>query len=175
MEGQIGVTSEPGEGSTFWFTAQLPKSSAQQDPSHETPAARQATPRVAVIQRAGPSSRVLVAEDNPVNQRVAVRLLEHLGLRADVVSDGNEVLESLRRQAYALVLMDCQMPELDGYEATARIRAGETADGHIPIIAMTASAMAGDRERCLAAGMDDYVSKPVRIDDLRSVIERWLP
>ena len=118
---------------------------------------------------------MLVAEDNPVNQRVAVRLLEHLGIRADVASDGNEVLESLRRQSYALVLMDCQMPELDGFEATARIRAGETADGRIPIIAMTASAMQGDRERCLAAGMDDYVSKPVRIDDLRTVIERWLP
>ena len=103
------------------------------------------------------------------------RLLEHLGIRADVVSDGNEVIESLARRAYALVLMDCQMPELDGFEATARIRASETADGRIPIIAMTASAMRGDREHCLAAGVDDYLSKPVRIDALRSVIERWLP
>ena len=175
MDGQIGVTSEPGEGSTFWFTAHLPKSDVPPEWSDATRPPRTATPRITAIRRAGPSPRVLVAEDNPVNQRVAVRLLEHLGIRADVVSDGNEVLESLRRQSYALVLMDCQMPELDGFEATARIRAGETANGHIPIIAMTASAMQGDRERCLAAGMDDYVSKPVRIDNLRTVIERWLP
>ena len=115
------------------------------------PVADAAMPRVAVIQRAGPSPRVLVAEDNPVNQRVAVRLLEHLGIRADVASDGNEVLESLRRQSYALVLMDCQMPELDGFEATARIRAGETSNGQIPIIAMTASAMQR-RPRALPGG-----------------------
>jgi CheY-like chemotaxis protein len=118
---------------------------------------------------------VLVAEDNPVNQRVAARLLEHLGIRADVVSDGYEAIESLARQAYALVLMDCQMPELDGFEATARIRSGETNGSRIPIIAMTASAMRGDRERCLAAGMDDYVSKPVRIEDLKTVVVRWRP
>jgi CheY-like chemotaxis protein len=118
---------------------------------------------------------VLVAEDNPVNQRVAVRMLARLGLGADVASDGREAVQSFGRQPYALVLMDCQMPELDGFQATARIRASEGPGQRTPIIAMTASAMRGDRERCLAAGMDDYIAKPVRIDDLRMAVERWLP
>ena len=118
---------------------------------------------------------MLVAEDNPVNQRVAVRMLERLGLGADVAADGAEAVQSFGRQPYAAVLMDCQMPELDGFEATARIRAREGTGRHTPIIAMTASAMRGDRERCLAAGMDDYVSKPVTIESLRTVLERWLP
>jgi CheY-like chemotaxis protein len=119
--------------------------------------------------------RVLVAEDNPVNQRVAVLMLERLGLDVDVASDGEEVLRRLRTQTYALIFMDCQMPELDGFEATARLRAGEGNGRRIPIVAMTASAMPGDRERCLAAGMDDYIKKPVRMDDLRAALERWLP
>jgi CheY-like chemotaxis protein len=118
---------------------------------------------------------VLVAEDNPVNQRVAARMLERLGLTADVAKDGQAAILSLSRQSYALILMDCQMPELDGFEATARIRASESPDHRTPIIAMTASAMRGDRERCLAAGMDDYISKPIRIEELRTVLERWLP
>jgi signal transduction histidine kinase/DNA-binding response OmpR family regulator len=119
--------------------------------------------------------RVLVAEDNPVNQRVAVRMLERLGHGADVAADGREVLRRLGTRAYALILMDCQMPELDGFEVTRRIRAGERPDGRMPIIAMTAAAMPEDRDRCLAAGMDDYISKPVRMNALRSVLERWLP
>ena len=119
--------------------------------------------------------RVLVAEDNPVNQRVAIRMLERLGLGADVAANGREAVQSFSRQPYAAILMDCQMPELDGFEATARIRAREGLGQHTPIIAMTASAMRGDRERCLEAGMDDYVSKPVTIDGLRTVLARWLP
>jgi CheY-like chemotaxis protein len=118
---------------------------------------------------------VLVAEDNPVNQQVAMRLLTRFGCEVDVVSSGRAAIEAVGLTEYALVLMDCQMPELDGFEATARIRASEGPDRHTPIIAMTASAMRGDRERCLAAGMDDYISKPVRIDDLRVAVERWLP
>jgi signal transduction histidine kinase/CheY-like chemotaxis protein len=120
-------------------------------------------------------ARVLLAEDNPVNQRVAARMLEHLGVDVEVVSDGRAVLERLGTRSYALILMDCQMPELDGFEATRRIRASERSDRRTPIIAMTAAAMPGDRERCLAAGMDDYISKPVRMDDLRAVLDRWLP
>jgi CheY-like chemotaxis protein len=128
-----------------------------------------------VLRSVGNRLRVLVAEDNPVNQRVAVRMLERLGLGADVAADGREAVQSYARQPYAAILMDCQMPELDGFEATARIRAREEPGRHVPIIAMTASAMRGDRERCLAAGMDDYVSKPVTVESLRAVLERWLP
>jgi CheY-like chemotaxis protein len=131
--------------------------------------------RTAPAERNGAGTRVLVAEDNPVNQRVAVRMLERLGFHADVARDGRAALRRLATQSYALILMDCQMPELDGFEATARIRAREGSGRRTPIIAMTASAMRGDRERCLAAGMDDYLAKPVTIDNLRTALKRWLP
>ena len=117
---------------------------------------------------------VLVAEDNPVNQRVAAAMLERLGYRADVVGNGLEVLDALERIPYAAVVMDCQMPEMDGFTATRLIREREGAARHTPVIAMTASAMEGDRERCLAAGMDDYVSKPVRIDELSAALDRHI-
>ena len=120
-------------------------------------------------------TRVLVAEDNPVNQKLIVRLLEKLGHKADVAANGLEAVEAISQLGYSIVLMDCQMPEMDGFEATAEIRKRDIQDGtHTPVIAVTAHAMKGDRERCLAAGMDDYVSKPVRPEDLKAALDRWL-
>ena len=118
--------------------------------------------------------RMLVAEDNVVNQLVVEGMLARLGVAADLARHGREALSMLEASSYDLVLMDCQMPELDGYEATAAIRAGERDGARVPIVAMTANAVAGDRERCLAAGMDDYVGKPLRAPELEAVVERWL-
>ncbi len=125
--------------------------------------------------------RILVAEDNVVNQKLAVRMLDRLGYQPDVVSNGQEAVTAFERGSYAAIVMDCQMPVVDGYEATRQIREQEQRPNesrtraHIPIIALTANAMPGDRERCKAAGMDDYLSKPVKTDDLGLILQRWAP
>jgi CheY-like chemotaxis protein/HPt (histidine-containing phosphotransfer) domain-containing protein len=121
------------------------------------------------------TGRVLLAEDNPVNQEVALGLIEALGMRADVVANGREALARVASVNYDVVLMDCQMPELDGFAATAEIRRREAErGGHLPIVAVTAHALDGDREVCLAAGMDDYLAKPFTRAQLAAVLQRWL-
>jgi CheY-like chemotaxis protein len=141
-------------------------------------------------------ARLLLAEDNPVNQEVALTMLKLLGCQVNIANNGQEALKALARATYDLVLMDCQMPEMDGFEATKAIRARESqllvrketiqksaltaghwplATGHVPIIALTANARSGDRERCLAAGMDDYLSKPFSYEKLHEILCRWLP
>ena len=166
--GAIQVDSVPEKGSCFRFQLELPR--CEQQPA--APAARAAAPRPAGD---GRPRRVLLAEDNPVNQMVARRMLERLGLQVDIASNGVAALAVLETVPYDAVFMDCQMPEMDGYQTTRAIRQGEPAGQHLPIIAMTANAMSGDRERCLAAGMDDYVSKPLRLEELQAAVARWLP
>jgi CheY-like chemotaxis protein len=129
---------------------------------------------IATRRRNGPPIRILVADDNSVNQTVAVRMLAKLGLRADVAADGREAVDLFAALPYDLVLMDCQMPGMDGYEATREIRKHESRGRHVVIIAMTAGAMAEDRARCLNAGMDDYIAKPLGLQDLAAVLDRSL-
>lgn len=124
--------------------------------------------------KVGARAHILVVEDNPVNQTVTARMLERMGHRVDVAANGTEAVDSIDRGNYAVVLMDCQMPEMDGYEATIEIRKREGPKRHLPIIAMTAGAMKGDAEKCLAAGMDDYLAKPVRIEELQATLAHWL-
>jgi two-component system, sensor histidine kinase and response regulator len=142
-------------------------------------AARRAAParprRAASSGPGGPGRRVLVAEDNEINQFAAIRMLQKLGYEAEVAEDGRQAVHMAQRGRYTAIFMDCQMPELDGYEATAAIRRHEGDGAHTPIVAMTANTMSGDRERCLAAGMDDYLAKPLRLESLSAVCERWSP
>ena len=136
------------------------------------------TPEVETAESIHPAAtrgaRILVVDDNAANQKVATRMVERLGYRADVAATGGEAVTMVGRGHYDAVLMDCQMPEVDGYEASRQIRHNERGGRHVPIIAMTADAGSGERERCLAAGMDDYVSKPVKLHVVAAVLERWL-
>ncbi len=173
MGGEMGVESEPGQGSTFWFTVLMHTAENEGETSLATLPDELAKNPPALV------GRVLVVEDEPTNRLLAKAMLRVLGCTSEAVEEGQEALDWLDREQCDLILMDCQMPGLDGFETTARIREQEIQAGkdgrHIPIVAMTANALSGDRERCLRAGMDDYLSKPYTTEDLRAKLLRWLP
>ncbi|MCX6673279.1 MAG: ATP-binding protein, partial [Methanothrix sp.] len=178
MNGNIGAQSVEGVGSTFWFTARFEKIASSLE-LNASPGEGQVMP-TATGPKNAPSLpgvvRILLAEDNPVNQKVALAMLKKLGCRTDVVANGLEAVKALQTAFYDLVLMDCQMPEMDGFEATRAVRQKESAakSPSIPIIAMTASAMQADREKCLQAGMSDFIAKPVQPGELAEMLARWL-
>ncbi len=166
MGGTLEFVSKEGEGSTFSILVPLsPSARTGEEESSVKPA-------TADLQIAG--SRILVVEDNAVNQRVAAKLLQRLGCATELANNGREALERMALTAYDLILLDCQMPVMDGYEAATRIRQGETNGTRVPVVALTAHAMSGDRERCLAAGMDDYLTKPLQLEALKQTLDRWI-
>ena len=169
MGGAVGAESEPDRGSTFWVELELPVVADAGASYSQRGAAHVALPEWST------PPRVLVAEDNAVNQFVVVRVLERCGCDADVVSDGKQALEALAERSYDAVLMDCEMPVLDGYQTTIELRRREDGARHTPVIAMTAHAMEGAAEECRQAGMDDYLSKPLRREQLETALARWIP
>ncbi len=175
MGGRIGVESAPGKGSTFFFTARLAPAPAKVS-LHTPVKVRLAASPLAEPSAAVRSLRILLAEDNVVNQKLASELLRRDGHTIVVVGDGHQAVAAVRDQAFDLVLMDVQMPTIDGLKATAEIRAAERgSERRVPIVAMTANAMAGDYEKCIEAGMDDYLTKPINIAQLRETISKFAP
>jgi CheY-like chemotaxis protein/HPt (histidine-containing phosphotransfer) domain-containing protein len=172
MGGAIGVDSQEGLGSTFWFTAVFEVASRRQEKSaNKQPDGRFDASRRTV--RVGRTARILVVEDNATNREVALAQLKKLGYEGHAVTNGAEAIEAVQEGGYDLVLMDCQMPVMDGFESTRRIRCAPL-HRDISIIALTASAMSSERNRCLSAGMNDYLAKPVELGPLADVLARWV-
>jgi two-component system, sensor histidine kinase and response regulator len=165
MGGEIGVCGEPGDSATFWFTVAVQGCrSVGAQPARAPASEGRAT-----------AGQILLAEDNPVNQRVATAMLENLGFEVDVVADGAQAVLAASAGSYRAILMDGQMPVLDGYQATSEIRRLSQGSRRTPIIAVTGSAMKSDQQRCLAAGMDDYLAKPLNLNALADTLKRWAP
>lgn len=163
MGGRIGVESEVGVGSLFFVDLPLPAA--------QPPQTRNDSSQAKSLPEAFPDKRILLVEDNEVNRKVAVRLLSKLQMEVEIAVNGLEAVQKATENAYDLILMDCQMPEMDGYEATRTLREHGI---QTPIVALTANALEGDREKCLACGMNDYLSKPIQADKLREALARWL-
>lgn len=169
MQGHIGVNSVLGQGSTFWLEIPLGLMSLAEKMKPKQAA------NAPVFRASADRNRILVAEDNHINQLVASAMLSRLGYRVDLVANGKEALEALQQCSYDLIFLDCHMPVMDGFEACKQIRAQELGSKkRIPIVALTASALKDDRERCLAVGMDDYLPKPIHADDLAAMLATWL-
>ena len=170
MGGRVGLDSAPGVGSTFWFTLRVHRGSE----ALAAPSSRPDRP----AERARGRARVLVAEDHPVNQTLARRFLERLGCEVDIVPNGADAVRTFEALRQDLILMDCHMDGMDGFDATRTIRRleqhGGTSRARVPIIAFTASALATERDRCLESGMDDVLTKPLRLGELDAMLERWL-
>jgi len=166
MDGDFGVESEPEQGSLFWVSLPLEKTTVKIDPEEETQDEFAAEL----------SGRVLLVEDNAVNQLVASKMLKLLGMDVAVASSGGEALECYMQESFDLVLMDCQMPTMDGFVTTGKLRELEKENDKdaVPVIALTANVMQGDKQRCLDAGMDDYLGKPVKLPQLQTKLQQWL-
>jgi CheY-like chemotaxis protein len=173
MQGDIGFTPNPDQGTTFWFTVpfEVP-TSLESGPGHVTSILDASSgPELDLMPEIGPL--VLIVEDNEVNALILSRMLTLLGYRSDIVSRGQDALEAVVRGRYAMVLMDCQMPVMDGFTTTRKLRAQFDRDPRIPIVAITATATTEDQQRCMDAGMDDYLPKPIIMERLAAVLERW--
>jgi CheY-like chemotaxis protein len=182
MGGDLTFNSKEGEGTTFFFTLRLAiyrsELAAEPAQAEQLAALAQAVAEKPATEdrpdRREVKSHILIAEDNSINQKVAQRLLERLGYAVEVAVNGHQAVQKWAEGGHDLILMDCQMPEMDGYQAAQTIRTTEAGKKRIPIIALTANAMAGDREKCLAAGMDGFISKPINVKDLTDTLERFL-